>query len=266
MNNDHSRSIGRPDKELNWESKMQNEVQDVTQVVSNKGFTGKQVLLIVFVTLLLAILGTYFILQRYVFINEFKPVTLSPTETQALNQKLQAIGYQPDTSATKHIEDTNSSKDDEVDVSDYDKEELDVQPEAYREDASKREIILSEKELNAMLAHNTNLAKRVAIDLSSDLASAKILLPMEEDFPMIGGKTLRINTGLELSFADDKPVVILKGVSIMGVPIPNAWLGNMKNVDLVKEFGVDDGFWKTFAAGVEYVNVQDGKLQIKLKE
>jgi len=243
---------------------MQNEIQDVTQTVSKKGFSGKQVLLIVLVTLLVAVVVTYFVLQRYVFINEFKPVSLTSTETQVLNQKLQAIGYQPDTSVTKP-ESSNSSNDD-INVADYDKHELDVQPEAYSEDASKREINLSEKELNAMLANNTNLAKRVAIDLSSDLASAKILLPMEEDFPMIGGKTLRINTGLELSFANDRPVVILKGVSIMGVPIPNAWLGNMKNVDLVKEFGVDDGFWKTFAAGVEYVNVQDGKLQIKLKE
>lgn len=251
---------------------MQNEAQHVTQDISKKGFSGKQVLLIVLATLLLAVVGTYFILQRYVFINEFKPVSLTTMETQVLNQKLQAIGYQPDTSASQQINnnaekrDENSSEMKDVDVSDYDKEELDVQPEAYSEDASKREILLSEKELNAILANNTNLAKRFAIDLSSNLASAKFLLPMEEDFPMIGGKTLRINTGLELSFANEKPVVILKGVSIMGVPIPNAWLGNMKNVDLVKEFGVDEGFWKTFAAGVEYVNVQDGMLQIKLKE
>ncbi|MCZ6565923.1 MAG: arginine N-succinyltransferase, partial [Gammaproteobacteria bacterium] len=68
------------------------------------------------------------------------------------------------------------------------------------------------------------------------------------------------------SFSNDRPVVILKGVSIMGVPIPNAWLGNLKNVDLVNEFGFDSGFWETFAAGVEYVKVQDEMLHIKLKE
>jgi len=37
----------------------------------------------------------------------------------------------------------------------------------------------------------------------------------------------------------------------MGVPIPNAWLGGIKNIDLVKEFGADKGFWKTFSDGVE---------------
>ena len=120
--------------------------------------------------------------------------------------------------------------------------------------------------MNALLANNTDIAKRLAIDLSADLASAKMLIPMQDDFPVLGGKTLRVNAGLGLSFVNDKPVVVLKGVSIMGVPIPNAWLGNLKNVDLVQEFGFESGFWKTFAAGVEYINVRDSMLQIILKE
>ena len=63
-----------------------------------------------------------------------------------------------------------------------------------------------------------------------------------------------------------KPVVVLKGVSIMGVPIPNAWLGGMKNVDLVREFGGQEGFWKSFSDGVEYIRVEEGNLKVKLKE
>ena len=82
----------------------------------------------------------------------------------------------------------------------------------------------------------------------------------------MGGKTLRLNAGVQLSFANDRPVVVLKGVSVMGVPIPNAWLGNLKNVDLVREFGTDEGFWKAFAAGVELIEVADGRLRIRLKE
>ncbi|OPZ64218.1 MAG: hypothetical protein BWY83_03244 [bacterium ADurb.Bin478] len=61
-------------------------------------------------------------------------------------------------------------------------------------------------------------------------------------------------------------MVVLRGVSIMGVPIPNAWLGNLKNIDLVQEFGGDRGFWKAFADGVDYIRVADGRLMIKLKE
>ena len=59
---------------------------------------------------------------------------------------------------------------------------------------------------------------------------------------------------------------MLKGVSVFGVPIPNAWLGNLKNVDLVAEFGGNQGFWKTFADGVETIQVTDGQLLINLKE
>lgn len=46
-----------------------------------------------------------------------------------------------------------------------------------------------------------------------------------------------MSAGLELRFAAGRPVVALRGVSLWGVPIPNAWLGGIKNLDLVKEFG-----------------------------
>ena len=239
---------------------------------SKKGFSGKQVFVIVLLTLLVAVVLTYFVLQRYVFATEFKPVHLSQNETIILNEKLQALGFQPDTTVASN-EPTKKkglwgtgTQDKGNGNQAQNRDELELTPEPYKEDASKREINFSEKELNAMLANNTDMAKRVAIDLADDLASAKMIIPMDPDFPLIGGKTLRVNTGLGLSFANDRPVVILKGVSIMGVPIPNVWLGNLKNVDLVQEFGLESGFWKTFAAGVEYINVQDGKLQIKLKE
>lgn len=242
----------------------------VDGVRSRKGFSGKQVLVIVLLTLLVAIVCTYFVLQRYVFAKEFEPVSLSQSETVVLNEKLQSLGFQPDTTVASN-ESTKKkglwgSRDKETVNTKGQEGESDLTPEPYSEDASKREISFSEKELNAMLAKNTDMANRVAIDLANDLASAKMIISMDPDFPFIGGKTLRVNTGLGLSFSNDRPVVILKGVSVMGVPIPNAWLGNLKNVDLVQEFGLESGFWKTFAAGVEYVNVQDGHLQIKLKE
>ena len=46
-----------------------------------------------------------------------------------------------------------------------------------------------------------------------------------------------------------KPVVILKGITIMGVPMPNVWLGRIKDIDLVEKFGNEKGFWKTFLMG-----------------
>jgi hypothetical protein len=110
------------------------------------------------------------------------------------------------------------------------------------------------------------MARKLAIDLSDKLISAKLLVPVDPDFPILGGKTLRVNAGVEMAYQNSKPIVILKGVSIMGVPIPNAWLGGLKNIDLISEFGDQQGFWAAFAEGVDNIRVDDGLLIIKLKE
>ena len=182
------------------------------------------------------------LVSSYLFQKELTPVTLSQKEEQRLNTKLDRLdSYR------------SSGRDT-------------LTPERYSEENANRELVLSEKELNALLAKNTDLARKLAIDLSDDLASAKLLIPLEDDFPVLGGKTLRVNAGLELAYANGRPVVILKGVSIWGTPIPNSWLGNLKNVDLVREFGGQDGFWKSFAEGIDEIKVEEGSLRIRLKE
>ena len=89
---------------------------------------------------------------------------------------------------------------------------------------------------------------------------------LDPDFPVLGGKTLKVTAGMEIKLSNGKPSFILKGVSVWGVPIPNAWLGNLKNTDLNKEFGEAGGFWQAINEGVEEIAVKEGKLHIKLKE
>jgi hypothetical protein len=89
---------------------------------------------------------------------------------------------------------------------------------------------------------------------------------MDPDFPVLGGKALKVTAGMEIKLSNGKPSAVLKGVSVWGVPIPNAWLGNLKNIDLNKEFGESGGFWQAINEGVEEISVKDGKLHIKLKE
>lgn len=141
-----------------------------------------------------------------------------------------------------------------------------LKPEKYREDDASREISFSEREINALLANNTDLAQKLVIDLSENLASANMLIPVDPDFPVLGGKTLRLSAGLEMGYQDERPIVVLRGLSLWGVPMPNAWLGGIKNIDLIKEFGGDKGFWKAFADGVDHISVKEGELQIRLKE
>ena len=223
---------------------MTTEVTVPAPASEKRGLGWTHVLLIIVATIIVTVGVTYWVLATWVFVKEFKPVQLNAREEQVLNSKLRAIGYEVD--------------------------ELDAQgnlkPEPYSEVGATREVSFSERELNAMLAKNTDLAHKLAIDLSDELVSAKLLIPLEPDFPMLGGKTLRVNAGVEMAYREGRPIVILKGVSIMGVPIPNAWLGNLKNVDLVNEFGADRGFWKSFSEGVDNIRVEQGQMKIKLKE
>lgn len=215
-----------------------------TTAEPRRRFSGMQVLGIVALVILVTALATAFIVKRYLWPSEFRPVELNQKEERVLDAKLGRLGF-----------DAGNATDDAPLI-----------PEAYTEDAKSRDIYFGERELNALLARNTNLANRLAVDLSSNLASAKLLVPLEDDFPMLGGRTLRVSAGVEMAFQNDRPVIVLKGVSLMGVPVPNAWLGNLKNVDLVREFGGNEGFWKAFADGVELIEVTDGKLHVRLKE
>ncbi len=208
------------------------------------------VLLAILLTLL-----TVWILNSVLFPTEFKPVKLSTTEQQVLDEKLQRFERfqtQADRRASRSRPFTNTTEE--------------LTPEAYTEEGASREIRLSEKELNALLAKNTDLATRLAIDLSDRLASAKLLVHLDETFPLLGGNTVKLTAGAELAYASGKPVVKLRGVSVWGVPVPNAWLGGLKNVDLIQEFGQEPGFWKAFADGVDAIEVRDGHLLIMLKE
>jgi hypothetical protein len=141
-----------------------------------------------------------------------------------------------------------------------------LEPEPYSEAGAERTIRFTEKEINALLAKNTDLADKLAIDLAQDLVSAKLLVPLDADLPVLGGKTLRVKAGLTCSYADGRPVLMFRGVTVMGVPLPNAWLGGLKNVDLITSSSPDNGFWKAFAEGVESVRVEEGSITIRLRE
>jgi len=214
-----------------------------------KGLGWLQVLGIVIVAMLITVAITLWLVKVYLFPSEFTPVTLNESEQRVLDRKLQYLDQTTPPATGRAGADTRP-----------------LEPQPYSEDGASREVRFSERELNGLIANNTDLARKVAIDLSDDLISAVILMPMEPDFPIMGGKTLRVRAGVMFTYDNERPIVKLRGVSIMGVPLPNAWLGGLKNIDLVREFGSDEGFWKAFADGVDLIRVGDGKLFIKLKE
>ena len=229
---------------------MNNEQQAITTPVNPKpAQNGWRTFGIVVITVFITSSVAYWLVTSYLFPTAFTPVVLSSNDQQRLDQKLERLGV---SSGSRSQNNTGKQKT--------------LEPEAYNETGSSRDIDFSEKEFNALLAKNTDLASKLAFDFSDNLASAKLLVNMDPDFPVLGGKTLKVTAGMEIKLSNGKPSAILKGVSVWGVPIPNAWLGNLKNTDLNKEFGEAGGFWQAINEGVEEISVKEGKLHIRLKE
>ena len=226
---------------------------------------GWHIFLIVLVTILVTAAITFWVVRTWIFPSEFEPVERSFKEEQVLESKLerldtlQAGRTRGSAKAAKRNREAAAAGDvaDTAEV---------LEPEAYSEEGADRSISLSERELNTLLARNTDLARKLAIDLSDNLMSAKLLVHVDEDFPVLGGQILKVRAGMELAYRDNRPVAILKGVSVMGVPVPSAWLGGMKNIDLVEYYGADSGFWKAFADGVDNIQIRDGYLTRVLTE
>ncbi|MFP4428716.1 MAG: hypothetical protein ACLFPB_05295 [Desulfovermiculus sp.] len=82
----------------------------------------------------------------------------------------------------------------------------------------------------------------------------------------MAGKTVKVSTGLRVGYKEDRPSIVVEGVSLMGVPLPSAWLGGMKGMDLVKTDGPDGGIYQIFSEGVSDLSVEDGRLRVELAE
>jgi len=218
-----------------------NQTETPEQVI--KQSNGWRTFGIVIITILVTIGVGYWVINSYLFPSSFNSIQLNKKEQKVLDTKIRVL--------------RNQSQSTKTDV---------LEPEAYSEANADRNVYFTERELNALLANSTDLSNKLAIDLSGDLASAKLLIDLDPDFPFIGGKTLKVTAGMELRFFNGKPVAILKGVSVWGVPLPNAWLGNMKNIDLIKELGDSNGFWHGLSEGIELIEITEGNLHIKLRK
>ena len=177
-------------------------------------------------TVVITVAATVWAIQSQLFSRNFKPVELSAPEQITLEQKLNALAAQPDATDNPNSFSLTSEADAQTDsiageINSTETESQtsadgEIQPELYVEDDSKRRIELTERELNALLAKNTDLAEQLVVDLTDNLASIKLLVDLDPDFPFFGGKTLKVSGATELSYQNKRPVIVMKGVSVWG--------------------------------------------------
>jgi hypothetical protein len=63
-----------------------------------------------------------------------------------------------------------------------------------------------------------------------------------------------------------KLVVKVDDVSLGGIPLPNAWLGDIKGLDLITSNIGEDPALERFAAGIKEFRLENGHVHIVLNE
>lgn len=222
--------------------------------VSRRKFSGKQVILFVGLAVLATALGVVWWMNQYVYATMFQPTRLGESEQQVLNAKMSHLLETADAASSSVSHPSPSTTD------------LALEPVPYSETDANRQIQLTEREVNALIAADSYMARHVAVDMADDLLSVQLVVPIKREMPLVGGKMLKLNFGLALSYANGKPVVAMRGISLGGIPLPSAWWGDIKNTNLVEEFGGSGGFWDQFSKGVKDMKVQDGQLFVMLNE
>jgi hypothetical protein len=188
---------------------------------------------------LLTAVATVWWVKHNIYASPLHPVQLSQTEKTDLDAKLAKLELS---------------------------EEV-VPPEApAKTDGDPRTISISSKEINAFLA-NQGIGEQVKLDVTRNRIAANFLLPIDKDAPLFAGTTLRIRLALNaLMNENGKLVVKVDDVSLGGIPLPNAWLGDIKGLDLITSNIGEDPALERFAAGIKEFRLENGHVHIVLNE
>ena len=185
----------------------------------------------------IAAASTAWWVKSNIYASALKPVVLTQAEQTDLQGKLQVLGQQANAPAP-------------------------VDPEV-----AKRTLTISEREINAFLS-DQGLGEQVKVEFTRGGAAATVLVPVDKDAPLIGGTTLRLRFAFGAHIDTHKQFAFsLNDVSVGGVPMPNAWLGNLKGLNLLAESPMQsDPAMKGFLAGIRDFKIEGGVMKIVLNE
>lgn len=219
------------------------------------------------VLLALAVSGV--LLYRYYFHAHINPTVLSDKEKVVLNEKLERI-QTASNAAHIPLDPSTSTELNEVKLlPPVDQELLQRQQDEFlrQQEMERRTLTLSSRELNAMLNYQTDFGQTFRIDFKPGYLDIQCVIPVPEDVAVLGGKTLRGSVDVGISkLPEGKLALIVRDVTVCGLPMPNAWLGNIKNQNLIEQFGSENEILKIFADGIEHIEIVDGQMRVRLAE
>lgn len=240
--------------------------------------------------LLTAILTTWWV--RHTFqSNPYQPTELTQPEATALKEKLQALeasapsqqpaaalsprlsGELPGRSAEEIRTAVARLGEQAPAATDPAQAIIDPLGEDAGSDEQRRHLIITERELNGILHTNTDLAERVRIELREDTIRAGALIPFSEDALLFAGKTLRCKLTIRAYLDENKRLaVFITDVTVGGIPVPSAWIGDIKNQNLVGALDPagpgprPHNGMNRFADGIRDFKISDQRIEIWLNE
>ena len=126
-----------------------------------------------------------------------------------------------------------------------------------------KEIVLTERELNGLIHENTTFGDKLKLELAKDAVHARISADIPEDFPVMAGKKLKGKARFVVKDEAGTPAFILEDLTLWGISLPNAWLGELKGQNLLGNLISPSG---TSLAGVDDISITNRTLVIKLAE
>ncbi|MDZ4290032.1 MAG: hypothetical protein U0984_18850 [Prosthecobacter sp.] len=177
-------------------------------------------------------------IKHNLYASPIKPVRLSSSEQQVLDAKLQVLQTPAATAPPVTLDDP------------------------------RRTLTITQKEINAYLT-SQNLGDTVGVELGEGRISATMIVPIPADsgLPLVSGTTLRVMMALDTTMDANKKLSIkLTDVRVGGISLPNAWLGDLKGVNLVAENIERDPALQRFLAGIREFEVRPDGLRVRLNE
>lgn len=215
----------------------------------------------IFTGLAIAAIFTY----NHYFHARIEPTELKAGELQVLQEKLKTIEDHGGQAA-----DGSLRKDVQVEAGRVTILPPVVPVPPVEDPADERTLVLTQRELNGILNHNTEFGQYVKIDLKPGYFDVTTIVPVPEDAPFAGGKTLRLSIDVNLRKAQGGAMELaIRDVSIIGIPLPAEWLkslGILKGDNLLDELEAQSPFFKSFFAGIEKVELAGGEMKVRLAE
>lgn len=179
--------------------------------------------------------------KRNIYASPFKPVMLSQAEQAAFDEKLRILKAEA-------------------------APPVDGKTEEQRAAEAKRTLSITENEINGYLAKQ-GLGEQFKVSLGDGDATVALVAPVDKDVPFIGGTTLRVKVALHAMIGSDRKCALsIADVSVGGVPLPNAWLGDIKGVNMLAANVQADPVAKRFLDGIRELVIANGAVRVVLNE